>query len=266
MLLGNLVIGLSTKAEIRLKGLGGEALHGFVFNILKRASPELASNLHHLGEPKPFCISPLLEGYELKGGCSYIRASEVVTFKISLLTEELLTAAIAAFFNPMAEGEILSLSRKPVTVNSINMCPTDIDSFTSFDKLFREAHPETKVTLEFLTPTSFRGDGIQTLFPEPRLVFSSLLRRWNTYSEVKILEEYAETFPSIKVANYNLRTELVNFSKYKIVGFKGRVEYELPEDASEGFLREVNALADFASYSGVGAKTTMGMGQVQRVN
>lgn len=266
MLLGNIVIGLSTKAEIRLKGLGGEALHGFVFNILKRASPEFASNLHHLGEPKPFCLSPLLEGHELKGGYSYIPTSGVVTFKLSLLTEELLTGAIAAFFNPMAEGEILSLSRKPVTVNSINMCPTDVDSFTSFDKLLTEAHPETMVTFEFLTPTSFRGDGIQTLFPEPRLVFSSLLRRWNTYSDVKIPEEYAETFPSIKVANYNLRTELIHFSTYKIIGFKGRVEYELPKDASEGFLRKANALADFASFSGVGVKTAMGMGQVRRIS
>ena len=107
---------------------------------------------------------------------------------------------------------------------------------------------------------------MQFIFPQPELVFSSLLKRWNAFSELKIPEEHAAYFPSIKVSSYDLRTQLVHFSRYKIIGFKGEVEYELPGNASEGFRREVNALADFASYSGVGAKTAMGMGQVRRIN
>jgi CRISPR-associated endoribonuclease Cas6 len=137
--------------------------------------------------------------------------------------------------------------------------------FTSFYKLFSEADTETVVTLEFLTPTSFKGDGIQTLFPEPKLVFSSLLRRWNTFSDIKIAEEHLELLPSIKVSNYDLRTELIHFSKYKMLGFKGKIEYRLLEKCAPHFCQAVNALANFAFYSGVGTKTTMGMGQTRRI-
>lgn len=104
------------------------------------------------------------------------------------------------------------------------------------------------------------------LFPEPRLVFSSLLRHWNTFSDVKLSEEYQELLPSIKVSSYSLRTELIHFSKYKMLGFKGKTEYRLPERCPSDFYKAMNALADFAFYAGVGAKTTMGMGQTRRIN
>lgn len=67
-MVGSIMVGLSAKSEVTLRGLGGEALHGLFFNILRRNSTEIASELHKQEEQKPFTISPLLEGHELKGG------------------------------------------------------------------------------------------------------------------------------------------------------------------------------------------------------
>jgi CRISPR-associated endoribonuclease Cas6 len=265
-LIGSLVVGLETETDIRIKGLGGEALHGLVFGLLHKTAPDVASKLHQLEEQKPFSLSTFLEGHELKAGYSQIAGGKKATFKLSIFTKELLTTTINAFFTSLAEGEIHNLSGKPVTIATVNIGVMEANSITSFVKLLREASAETIINLEFLTPTCFKGNDIQTLFPEPKLVFSSLLRRWNAFSDTKLPEEYLGLLSSVKVSNYTLHTELINFSKYKMIGFRGRVEYRLPEETAEAFQQAMNALADFAFYAGVGAKTAMGMGQTRRID
>jgi len=265
-LIASLNVGLTTEAEIRLKGLGGEALHGLVFTVLSQSSLIETSELHDSDEQKPFSISPFIDGHKLRGGFSFLDRGKTATFRICTFTEELLAAFVQAFFLSMAEGKILRLSGKPVTLNLLNFGQNENNSITSFNNLFTKALAEPVITLEFASPTCFKGKGIQTMFPEPKLVFSSLLKRWNAFSDEKINEEYQGLFTTIKVSSYNLRTELIHFSKYKMIGFKGNVEYRLPDKSIPEFQKSVNALANFACYAGVGAKTAMGMGQVNRIN
>jgi CRISPR-associated endoribonuclease Cas6 len=49
------------------------------------------------------------------------------------------------------------------------------------------------------------------------------------------------------------------------VGFVGRVTYGLMAE-NEAARCQLNTLADFAFYAGVGMKTAMGMGQCRRVD
>jgi CRISPR-associated endoribonuclease Cas6 len=242
--LGKVAVGLLVEDEVRLRGLGGEALHGLFLRILKQYSSDLASEMHN-------------RGYTVTSSGTNL------TFDLAFLSEKLLTASVSAFLSVLQDGRVLSLSRQPVVLQNLDL---DAGTFSSFLKILSNASATYAVTLEFVTPTSFRKNEMQVVFPQPELVFSSLLRRWNAFSELKIPEEHAVYFPSIKVSSYDLHTQLVHFSRYKIIGFKGRVEYELPEGSSEDFMQVVNALADFAFYSGVGAKTTMGMGQVRRIS
>lgn len=262
-MIGSITVSLSPKREVVVRGIGGEALHGLVFNILKRTSVRLASDVHEQEGQKPLSISPLLDGCKLKDGYSLISSARKVTFKLTVLREDMLAVTASTLFLIMAEGGNLYLSRRPVTIESVDLCK---ESLTSFPKLLGDALPQLKLTLQFSTPTSFKTGTVQSLFPDPRLVFSSLLRRWNAFSETKLPEEYMKNFACIRVSNYDLHTELIHFSTYKMIGFKGRVEYELPEDSSEPFRRTANALANFALYAGVGVKTTMGMGQTRRIS
>ena len=68
----------------------------------------------------------------------------------------------------------------------------------------------------------------------------------------------------IRISDYELRTELIHFARYKVIGFKGHVTYTCPREADVAFRRAINALADFAFFAGVGYKTTMGLGQAIR--
>lgn len=264
-MIGSILISLTLIEETTLKGFGGEALHGLLFDTLKGKSSDLASTLHNLKGQKPFSLSPPLESYLLKQGYCVIPKESPVTFKIALLDEELLATTISAFFTAMAEGTTLTLSQKPVIVRSVSIKEGEFVSFTSFPMLLSQASQNQNITLEFSTPTSFKSEGIQVMFPEPKLVFSSYLNHWNAFSKIKLSQEIKEAFPSIKVSNYHLRTELVHFSNYKIIGCKGRIEYRLPPKLSPSVCQALNALADFAFYCGTGAKTTMGMGQTRRI-
>jgi len=261
-MIGSIVLGLSAKKEVTLRGMGGEVFHGLLFSILRRNSSEFVSKLHNQDEQKPFSIFPLLKGDKLREGRSFISPGEEFAFKLTALNEEMLSITVSAFLPLMAEGTVLRLSGKPVTLENMDLCR---EKFTSFPQLLKDASAEMKITLEFTGPTAFKSGGVQVLFPEPKLVFTSLLRRWKAFSEINLPQKYAESFTSIKVSNYDLHTQLIPFSKYKIIGFKGKIAYELPQDSSESFRRAVNALADFASYGGVGVKTAMGMGQTKRI-
>ena len=46
----------------------------------------------------------------------------------------------------------------------------------------RETRSRPQVTLVFESPTAFRSQGRTMLFPLPRLVFGSLMARWNSYA------------------------------------------------------------------------------------
>lgn len=260
--LGKLSIGLVARNGVALKGLGGESLHSLFYQVLKNHSPELASEIHAQDGLKPFSLTPPIKDYQAGMSCIIVPPEATLNFDLSFMTAKLLSATISALVSMVQDGNMLMLSRKPIVVTSLDLCN---GSFSSFENVISEASPNNSIELEFITPTSFKRNEIQAVFPEAGLVFSSLLNRWNTFSDRKIAEDCINLFPSIKVSRYNLTTELINFSKYKMLGFTGRVEYEMPKGAPDTFLREMNALASFATYSGVGVKTSMGMGQVRRV-
>lgn len=260
-ILGKLRIGLQAGNGLRLKGLGGEALHGLFFRLLRQTSPELASEIHRQEDQRPFSLTPPLTDCELRGGYVIASPGTTLSFDLAFLSEELFAVCVSAFLSILQDGRTVILSRQPVVVQSVDLRE---GAFSSFERIISEASLSSRIVMQFVTPTSFRKNEMQVTFPQPELVFSSLLRRWNAFSQFELPVEHLSDFASIKVSSYDLHTELVEFSKYKIIGFKGKVEYELPRDGSTVFVRTVNALAQFAIYSGVGAKTAMGMGQVQR--
>lgn len=262
-MVGSITITVSPKDDIKCLGLGGEALHGFFYNVLKTHQPALAARLHRSTAETPFTLSPFLESVEIKEGYCFLKKDKPATFRLTFLDEEILTATVAALFNTIAQGTNLEFCGKPVSISQVNLQRGKMVSFTSFDKILAEAKAEPIVTLEFFSPTCFKAGKTQMLFPEPRLVFSSLLKKWNAFSTSKIPPESIPELASIKVASYDLHTSLVRFSNYKIIGSMGRITYELPRGTPQ--VKALNALADFAFYAGTGAKTTMGMGQTRRL-
>lgn len=127
----------------------------------------------------------------------------------------------------------------------------------SFDDIITKASNDRRVSISFLTPAALGGFGNQTALPDPKWVFGSLVNRWRRFGGPVIPElRYDES--CIVLADIEVRK--VEIGDYSQRGNVGQVVYLVPEDVASWY----NALADFAEFSGVGRKTTQGLGQVRR--
>ena len=121
--------------------------------------------------------------------------------------------------------------------------------------------------LEFATPTTFKNRSHYVPLPQPDLVFGSLLDRWQLFAPIALHPEVrrfaAET---VVLSRYRLRTRGTPYKQGRVkIGFTGRVIFSaLTRDRY--WLNVLHLLAAFAFYSGVGAMTSSGLGQVRWVN
>ena len=121
-----------------------------------------------------------------------------------------------------------------------------------------------KTILQFVSPAAFKQAGRYAIFPQEDLLLQSLLMKWNEACSNYSLQDadlLAEMKKGIHIVDYNLRTGRFQLKNTAIPCFYGKifVETRLPV-----VLQEIwNALLCFAPYSGIGIKTTLGMGGVR---
>jgi CRISPR-associated endoribonuclease Cas6 len=139
---------------------------------------------------------------------------------------------------------------------------------TTYDALLDNADDADELVFEFTSPTAFKQTNRGYLAdPSPRYILSSLYNRWNSFTDFslpKSLRDVIET--QLKLVDADVQRRTLSFARGRkglIPGFYGTVHITIQETSSDA-RRILNALADFAPFSGVGIKTTVGMGQVTR--
>ncbi|MGI6365400.1 MAG: CRISPR-associated endoribonuclease Cas6 [Bacillota bacterium] len=233
-------------------GHGGSECHGLLFAMLEQVNPGFAQIIHEEKENQ-FSIGPLRGKGKREKGAFYLDDGAEYYFSIASLTADMDTALekSLAYINPAGKFRLGSAdcswlrAEKLCEAVQVQLC--------------REL-PPAKFVINFLSPTCFRSQGISLLFPSPELVFNNLRERWNAFASVPI-----ELFlgNSLYISRYNLKTSTVRFAKYYITGFMGRVEYCFAKGTSEAIRKQIWTLALFSTYSGIGYKTGMGMGEVR---
>jgi len=239
--------------------------YALFLNILQNSAPEIAARLHAIDGPKPFTTSVIFPPHQ-RTTSSTSMSMKYLSLRLAFLSDEI----FAYFLKSALEWSTRELELGPSRFQVKQVQLLDVKrphkNFCSYEELLSSAKAEHNISLQFLSPTVFRSKGTRnTLFPQPELVFGSLLNRWNTFSSLKLDTELYQCFESrILLTRYRLQTAMLNFGTYQEAGFTGQCNYLLNNALPEEQLRSINALAEFALYSGVGAKTTMGMGQVRR--
>jgi len=113
------------------------------------------------------------------------------------------------------------------------------------------------------------------VFPEPTYVFESLARQWGLFDPTSLRMASSGLTPRaiadwceehVIVARYSLETRYLPSSKFGQSGFQGDVTYEVKGIPTAPEAQWLAPLARFALFSGVGYKTTMGMGQARCKN
>ena len=117
--------------------------------------------------------------------------------------------------------------------------------------------------VKFLTPTSFKQDGRYVLFPSIRLIFQSLMMKFDKAStDMEVFsKDILETFENnIEICGYKLRSTSFHLDGTKVPAFIGDITIVVKGPVQ--LVNLANMLLTFGTYSGVGIKTGIGMGGI----
>jgi len=258
---------LLARHEVVIPVTMGHWSQALFLNLIKQFDPTLSARLHDEPGYRPYTISPLIGG-AIVGERILLRRGQPCRLRITLLDGGTLWRALQTHF--LEAGPIhVHLGDTGFQVARILSTPTadstNWASSTDWQSL-NTLPAQRTITMHFSTATAFSlSERRFGLFPEPSLVWGSLLRDWNSYApdHWKLDKQAirASADKHISVTACKLSTEFLHFPSYVQKGFVGYCTYQV--SAVEPLAAHLTTLASFALYSGVGYKTTMGMGQVR---
>ena len=230
--------------------------HGLFYSLLKTIDPVLSAYIH-ASKRNPFTLWAREEG----GG---------ILLRVTLLDDALFRTLLGVVLQESVTG--LELGQDSYRVARVLATPEGHRDagFLGWEAILA-AEPVRGLELRFVTPTVFatsRGKKRHyTPLPLPRLVLKSLLRAFQTYSPAPYSEPEAAGLEAMfdeqfVVTGHDIATKPHKAGKVKLTGFVGRASIRYQE-ASGRVEKALGQLASLAFFSGVGAKTPYGMGQVR---
>lgn len=268
----SLVLNILPQSPIPAHFLTGRHLHALFLNLVSSVDRTLGDYLHDATADKAFTLSPLQSSrgrgnrdrilqWEHKAA---IPAGTACWWRVSLLDDSLFGKLTQLWLNLNPEHP-WHLGPADLYITSVLGTPQSTQPWAnavSYAQLYEEASDRDRsISLSFATPTAFRQGQFDMALPTRECVFNSLLNRWNKYSSIPFDRISLEAiFPSF----VDIRTEILADSRSKFIGIVGNVTYRLLGDIDAAGIKQINALADFALYCGVGRKTTMGMGMLRK--
>lgn len=136
-----------------------------------------------------------------------------------------------------------------------------------------EKEGKRDIVVYFKTPTSFKKtSGGYEIFPNIKHIFNSLINKYDKFKDLNIdeglqneidkKEEFLEKIiKNVEIISYNLKTENFGIKGNFVPGFMGRVNFKVKGEKE--FKNNIMKLLKFGEYSGVGLKSTMGMGAIK---
>lgn len=261
---------LTSPTDTTVSATLGRANYAATLRALQALDPALGPHIHDGDGPKPLTCSGILNG-SARRDSQQIIADEPYFVRITGLTATVSQALAAALLE--TPPTTWSLDHHDFQLVAVT-CDPAADPWsgqTTYEtlaaaQLLQGERPNRQATLRFVTPTTFTSNNMTVPVPLPSLVFGSLVERWNTFSPVTLSPEmrrFGEEM--VALSRYRLESKAVpQKNKGLRIGAVGEATYTAL-GGDRYWLGVLQMLADFANYSGVGAQTAQGMGQVRRV-
>lgn len=252
MNLHSLVIELGAASKKPIPPTLNRAVHAQFMTWLNIGNPAITQLIHDSQE-SPFSLSGLV-GYRRHKGT---QLGDNFMIRIALLDGNLIQPLLTGI--EQSQNQSISLCHFPFVIRCISTLPGShpLVNISDYSTLANITDFDSEVMLDFISPTSFKQNNNIQPFPLPELVFNSLLRRWNHFAPVNL------HFPKVQwqglVSAFDIKTHALKMEAGVEIGSVGWVKYRFldPEQA-----KIATILSHFAVFSGVGRKTTMGMGQI----
>lgn len=266
---------LKPRTLLALPPTWGRAARGFFLNQVRKFDKVLAKQLHVVGgglRPYTISFSHWEAGRDDPGP-----ADQDFWLRITSLDKRVSNLLLAGAVGT-TDAEPLKILTAEFEVIKVCLRPEEHPwaGESSFVELYNNWVARAKsgelpevIRLKFCSPTAFATSGSQwdLPLPLPRLVFQSLWNKWMTFSSIPLELNVDEIGRCVGIRWHRLKTQMLNFGgRDRQVGFIGECEFGIRREAGDKFRREINLLADFAFYAGVGKKTAWGMGRVRRID
>lgn len=269
----SLILNLQPRSPIPPGYLTGKHLHALFLTLVSSVDQALGDRLHEQKAEKAFTLSPLQVFPPARQASPLqwqydrpISAGTPCWWRISLLDDTLFGHLTPLWLNlnPAHSWHLGPANLQITSILGTAQSTQPWANFNSYMQIYEQASDrDRQLTFNFCTPATFRQGKYDSALPTRDCLFNSLISRWNRYSGIPFSESLTEClFPSF----FDIRTELVNYPNGKWAGCMGTISYRILGDVEPAMIQQLNALADFALYSGVGRKTPMGMGMVRRLS
>ncbi|MEC4803277.1 MAG: CRISPR-associated endoribonuclease Cas6 [Jaaginema sp. PMC 1079.18] len=255
-----LVFELSLNQTTQLYPNYTTGLHAWLLHQVRSHNPQLSQNLHDNQSEKSFTLSRLTGKIDTVGRYLQLYPDCTYLWYCSVLAQPTIQWLKTWLKTP---PNTLDLRNASFNIDRIAIA----QSPTTYSKLLKIPTP-TKVSLSFISPTSFRSKGHHLPLPIPNNLFHSYLRRWNHFSQYPIDQTAFLHWidENVVILRHRLETAKVPAGKRgSVTGFLGAIELALATTATQNpeFYQLFFSLVQFAPYCGTGHKTPFGLGQTR---
>ena len=291
--LGALVITLRVTRPLTVRQHMGRAAQQVCLDVVGRVDPALATDLHATHQVKPYAVSGLLLPGSERPVQGDLAPGDDAWVRLVGLRADVVAALDTFAQRPPAT---LDFDRVPWQVVRATWTNHPWAGRASYAGLVQQCHaaaPPRAVRLTLATPTAFSSADLNIPLPDPLRVFDSLRQQWGALTPLPtafalpdVLPEFVRHF--VPLAEYCAHTEMLMLKAPEIGFCAEQVKFTIKRRVSVGrslrknkpdyardldtlnaqrddLARAVALLADFAFYSGVGIKTTTGMGMARRI-
>ncbi len=266
-----LVLDLTALNDGELPMLAGELAHAAFYAIVQGVNPVLARQMHDAQGRSAFALSPLHGFWRSRqdkrihvqaGATGWLRVSLLDDALFEAVQEHLLRSALPA----IRLGNVhLAITAAYGAPGSHPWC-----GYATLDDLRAQRMTPDSWTLEFASPTAITWKAADNgarrieVFPQPRMAIAGLRSRWDKLTGEtwgRELEEWVERNVVVGTI-WHWQTENFPFQKQNYRGGMGKLEYRVLDGSAADNVAQVHRLLTMAFYTGIGYKTTLGLGQV----
>lgn len=167
---------------------------------------------------------------------------------------------------PLQNKDKLFLKQRNQEVEVIKKITESTSAVELIKEYYKEQKQQSIYNLQFVTPTNFKLQGEYQLFPELKAIYRNVMNRFDEFSdEYKIFDEDAlnHLIQRTRIVDFRLKSQRFYLEKTRIPGYVGNIKVSVKGSSAMESL--VGLIFSYSEFSGIGIKTSIGMGGTKLV-
>lgn len=179
---------------------------------------------------------------------------------VSCLNREAVKGIIC---DTLLRTECIELKKKEISVEITERKYQELGSEELLEH-FYEGQASCYLQVHFVTPTAFKQKGRYLFYPDLRCIYQSLMNKYDAAAGQESMrdeETLDELCEKSQIIRYDLKSVNFHLEGVKIPSYIGKVTIKF--SGTQTMANFANLLFEFGVYSGVGIKTSLGMGAIR---